>query len=431
MKVGAIVAGRPGRTFMEKIDVAFFDAVMRDAKGLGSFMDAPLDQWPSLSDRPKVDSIPYGPRRLVCRRLLGPTDVSASTLVRQCHRLPQSFDILGLLIARGLGPDAHACVSLMHTCNERWRGPRSDLAARVWAFMEREGIERTRKAVESLAVAASQSVDVGVARVVRDAIVGGSYDRPGPLELSHAVVALARSGPLKEARDLLAWVDDRRLMVVESVVGIALLERCTIERELEFGRVVHDRVLQKKGLPMPEGVPGALIGMYAACGDIGALMEALGQCEGFGGEAELWNRAVAAMATEGKVTDAMRLFKEMIASRKAPEGGTVLALLRGLAEKGSVAEAERLLSEVTPVYGLEARAEDHAAFVGCLLKAGKVDEAEVYSFKVETLLDVGTLETLLASANAVGRVDVAQRTMARIKAMEITLASTPRERASL
>ncbi|XP_022844435.1 pentatricopeptide repeat-containing protein At2g13600 [Olea europaea var. sylvestris] len=158
-----------------------------------------------------------------------------------------------------------------------------------------------------------------------------------------------------------------------------LLNACANLADLKLGRQAHAHVL-KHGFrfqygPEPDVFVGnSLIDMYMKCGSVedGSWV--------FRNMVERdwvsWNAMIVGHAQNGHGTEALHLFKEMLASGEKPDHVTMIGVLCACSHAGLVEEGRQYFDSMTKKYGLMPLKDHYTCMVDLLGRAGCLSEAK-------------------------------------------------------
>ncbi|KAL2521286.1 Pentatricopeptide repeat-containing protein [Forsythia ovata] len=158
-----------------------------------------------------------------------------------------------------------------------------------------------------------------------------------------------------------------------------LLNACANLADLKLGRQAHTHVL-KHGFrfqygPEPDVFVGnSLIDMYMKCGSVedGSwvfrhMVER---------DRVSWNATIVGYAQNGHGTEALQLFKEMLASGEKPDHVTMIGVLCACSHAGLVEEGRQYFDLMTKTYGLKPLKDHYTCMVDLLGRAGCLSEAK-------------------------------------------------------
>ncbi|KAF4381262.1 hypothetical protein G4B88_009590 [Cannabis sativa] len=177
---------------------------------------------------------------------------------------------------------------------------------------------------------------------------------------------------------------------------------------LDMGKWV-DKYASQRGLMNDIYVGTALLDMYAKCGN---LDDALRIFNNMPKKNEVsWNAMISAFAFHGRATEAISLFKRMIAEGGAthPNDITFVGVLSACVHVGLVDEGRRWFDMMSTSYGLTPKIEHYSCMVDLLARAGLVQEAWNFIEKMTEKPDEVLLGALLAACQKCNNVDISER----------------------
>ncbi|KAM6554225.1 hypothetical protein CsatB_014987 [Cannabis sativa] len=189
---------------------------------------------------------------------------------------------------------------------------------------------------------------------------------------------------------------------------VALLSACASVGALDMGKWV-DKYASQRGLMNDIYVGTALLDMYAKCGN---LDDALRIFNNMPKKNEVsWNAMISAFAFHGRATEAISLFKRMIAEGGAtrPNDITFVGVLSACVHVGLVDEGRRWFDMMSTSYGLTPKIEHYSCMVDLLARAGLVQEAWNFIEKMTEKPDEVLLGALLAACQKCNNVDISER----------------------
>ncbi|KAJ8445318.1 hypothetical protein Cgig2_010676 [Carnegiea gigantea] len=153
---------------------------------------------------------------------------------------------------------------------------------------------------------------------------------------------------------------------------LSLLCSCVKPEALPCGQLVHSHVIQL-GCDLDVTVSNTLLNMYAKCGDIGSARH-LFQNMAFR-TCVSWTAMITGHAEKGELDEAFTLFSDMQAAGEKPDVVTLLSLLSGCGQTGSL-ELGRWLDN----YALSNRLRDSVIVCNALIdmyaKCGSIGKAK-------------------------------------------------------
>ncbi|XP_021281695.1 pentatricopeptide repeat-containing protein At4g20770 isoform X1 [Herrania umbratica] len=172
------------------------------------------------------------------------------------------------------------------------------------------------------------------------------------------------------------------------------------------GRQVHSQIV-KDGYMNYVVVGTALVDMYCKCGDIDGARKYFDRMPVR--NTVTWNEMIHGYAQNGRGDEAVRLYKNMIASGEKPDGITFIAVLTACSHSGLVDLGVRIFNSMQSDYGLEPELDHYTCIIDCLGRAGHFHDAELLMDKMPYKNDPIIWEVLLSSCRVHANVSLAQR----------------------
>ncbi|XP_023513314.1 pentatricopeptide repeat-containing protein At5g27110 [Cucurbita pepo subsp. pepo] len=181
----------------------------------------------------------------------------------------------------------------------------------------------------------------------------------------------------------------------DAVTFSSTLSACSQLAALDKGRELHHCIISHK-LECNEIVMGALLDMYAKCGDVNEARKLFHQLP----ERDLvsWTSMITAYGSHGQASEALRLFDEMQKSNVRADSVTFLAVLSACSHAGLVDEGYIYFNEMITQYDIRPGIEHYSCLIDLLGRAGRLHEAyEILERSEETRNDTGLLSTLFSA----------------------------------
>lgn len=189
-----------------------------------------------------------------------------------------------------------------------------------------------------------------------------------------------------------------------------VLSACASIGALDLGKQM-DEYASQRGLQHDIFVATALIDMYAKCG---SLDNALRVFTGMPRKNEAsWNAMISALASHGKATEALSLFKLMAeeSGGARPNDITFVGLLSACVHVGLVDEGYRLFDMMSSFFGLIPKIEHYSCMVDLLARAGHLYEAWDIIEKMPEKPDKVALGAVLVACRRLKNVDIGEKVM--------------------
>ncbi|CAA6675869.1 unnamed protein product [Spirodela intermedia] len=182
-----------------------------------------------------------------------------------------------------------------------------------------------------------------------------------PAALTALLSAYFRRGLFDQVGELLRDACSSSSTLDESLF-VNLLAACADQAELGRGKELHGRMVRAGFCPAEGRAGGALVDMYAKCGEIGGAARVFKRVP----HKDLvhCNTMLAGLARHGRALEALQLFKAITAELR-PDGATFTAVLSACGHAGLMAE----------VHGVSPELGHYCCMVDLYGRAGRVKEA--------------------------------------------------------
>ncbi|KAJ4755987.1 Pentatricopeptide repeat-containing protein [Rhynchospora pubera] len=175
---------------------------------------------------------------------------------------------------------------------------------------------------------------------------------------------------------------------------------------LVFGRMCHCYI-NKLGLNTNEFVSGALIDMYAKQGSLEDSVKVFNEISVR--TIVSWTAIISAHSKHGNYDRVLDLFENMVNSKIAPDGITLLAVLMACGSKGDVIAGKRIFDSIYNVYKVEPWPEHYSCMVDMLGKVGRLEEAESLVKIMPGGPSMSALQSLLNASKVHGDTELGDR----------------------
>lgn len=181
----------------------------------------------------------------------------------------------------------------------------------------------------------------------------------------------------------------------DAITFSSVLSACSQLAALEKGKEIHSSVIESE-LENDEVVMGALLDMYAKCGDVNKALQTFYKLPER--DAVSWTTMIAAYGSHGQALEALTLFRDMLKSNSKPDRITFLAVLSACSHGGLVDEGSHCFTQMSRDYGIKPGIEHYSCLIDLLGRAGRLEEAyRILSRTPEMREDVGLLSTLFSA----------------------------------
>ncbi|OMO99788.1 Dynein light chain, type 1/2 [Corchorus olitorius] len=155
----------------------------------------------------------------------------------------------------------------------------------------------------------------------------------------------------------------------------SILKASSCLAALEQGKQIHSCIIKHGfGLEIPVG--SALLTMYAKCGNLedGNLVFRRMPWR----DVVSWNSMISGLAQNGRGTEALQLFEEMLSEGTEPDYITFVNILSACSHMGLVDRGWAYFNMMSDKFGIVPRVEHYACMVDLLGRAGKLEEAKEF-----------------------------------------------------
>ncbi|CAN1266594.1 Pentatricopeptide repeat-containing protein At5g27110 [Linum perenne] len=150
------------------------------------------------------------------------------------------------------------------------------------------------------------------------------------------------------------------------------LSACAQLAALEQGKDIH-RSVSENELENNEVVMGALLDMYAKCGEINEAFNIFRKLPVR--DLISWTSMITAYGSNGQAREALKLFDKMESANVKPDAVTFLAVLSACSHAGLVDEGCYYFGRMINEYNLQPKHEHYSCVIDLLGRIGKVHEA--------------------------------------------------------
>ncbi|KAL8162895.1 hypothetical protein V2J09_014384 [Rumex salicifolius] len=196
----------------------------------------------------------------------------------------------------------------------------------------------------------------------------------------------------------------------------SVLSACAREGWLELGERIHDFMKMKK---MEIGVilGTALVHMYSQNGAIKNAQTVFDEMPER--NIRTWNAMIHGLAIHGHGEEAINLFKKLqIENQIMPNEVTFLGALSACCHAGLVEEGRAIFYSMKSMYKIEPKIQHFGIMVDLLGRQGRLLEAEEIIREMTWKADVMSWGALLSACRNYGNVEVAERTVEEILALD-------------
>lgn len=341
------------------------------------------------------------------------------------HRLPAQNVVTWSALIAGHALQEHSEVALQLFMKMQQEGlqPNAVTFVAVLKACASLGADEAGKLIHSQVIESELEVDLVVASAIVDMYAKSGnlddaraiFDRIWKLDVvawSALISGYAQHGQCQEALQVF-WKMLRKGMVPDSVALATVLQLCPSTAAFEQGKMTHMLVVEY-GFEADLPVGGALVGMYAKCGN---LEDACIIFEQLPRRSILtWSTIIFGCAQHSNFTLALKYFKDMQQVGVKPNGMTFLSLLSACNYAGLVEEGCRYFKLMREMDGIILTLEHFNTMVDLLGRVGYLDVAEDLLESLPFQLDARGWTFLLSACYIQGVVDAGRRCFDRLLA---------------
>ncbi|XP_042519145.1 pentatricopeptide repeat-containing protein At2g22410, mitochondrial-like [Macadamia integrifolia] len=197
----------------------------------------------------------------------------------------------------------------------------------------------------------------------------------------------------RDALELFKKMEMKSVKADETTI-VSLLSAAASLCDLQFGRLVHQFVLQRE-IRIDSFVGTALIDMYAKCGSFeDALLTfyKIGYTDTFA-----WTAVITGLANCGHGSKALTLFEQMEEEGIEPNDVTFVAALMACCRSGLLEQGILLFDRMTGVYNMKPKVEHLGCLIDLFSRAGLLYQAEDLTRRLPTEERVIAYKTILSA----------------------------------
>eukprot|EP01018_Ginkgo_biloba_P008749 Gb_09147 [translate_table: standard] len=285
----------------------------------------------------------------------------------------------------GMKPDSFSIASVLPSC--------AHLAAlqqgkEIHDYIIRNGFESNAHVISALVAMYAKCGNIDYARRV--------FEKMSERDLtswSAMIAGYTQAGHGDEALEVF-----RQMQVAgvkpDSVTICSVLPACADLATLQQGKEIHDYIIGC-GFESDVVVCGALIDMYAKCGDVWTARQVFDKMSQR--NVVSWNAMIAGYGVHGHDEEALALFYKMQQEGFKPDHITFVAVLCACSHAGLVDEGLQYLNSMSRDYSITPRMEHYVHMVNLLGCAGRLDDAHDFIKKMPLQPDAGIWGALLSA----------------------------------
>ncbi|KAL2545179.1 Pentatricopeptide repeat-containing protein [Forsythia ovata] len=228
-----------------------------------------------------------------------------------------------------------------------------------------------------------------------------------PVSWSVMIGGYVRWGMSSEAVSLF-----RRMQIAgvkpDEFTMVMVLSACTDMGALELGRWVES-YMEKEKIEKTSELCNALIDMYAKCADVDKALRLFRNMSASKRTTVSWTSMIVGMAMHGRGLEAISLFEEMRRAGVAPDDVAFIGLLNACRHSALVEEGKRYFDSMINDFGIAPRIEHYGCMVDLLSRAGKVKEAMEFVHRMPIEPNPVIWRTLITACRVQGELNLGER----------------------
>lgn len=154
-------------------------------------------------------------------------------------------------------------------------------------------------------------------------------------------------------------------------------------------------------------VGGALINMYARCGDIDKAKKVFDEMNER--DISTYNSIIAGLGMHGKSIEAIEMFRAMLKHGFRPNSITFVGVLNACSHRGLVELGFEMFHSMVKDYKIEPRVEHYGCMVDLLGRVGRLEEAFSFITRMKTTPDHIMLGALLSACKIHGNLELGEK----------------------
>ncbi|KAJ0972340.1 hypothetical protein J5N97_020299 [Dioscorea zingiberensis] len=182
---------------------------------------------------------------------------------------------------------------------------------------------------------------------------------------------LVRNGKTSAALELFREMQGENVPLNEVTI-VCVLSACSQLGALKLGRWVHSYV-GRCGVKLNTYVGSTLVDMYSKCGSLEEAKKVFDEM--LEKDVVSYNSMIAGLAMNGRSSEAVKLFQEMVEAGLKPNQITFVSVLKSCSHGGLVELGFEIFESMTKVFDIEPRIEHYGCMVDLLGRVGRLDEA--------------------------------------------------------
>eukprot|EP01018_Ginkgo_biloba_P022395 Gb_02037 [translate_table: standard] len=333
------------------------------------------------------------PIKTILNGQLQTNDSPCAHILTLCRngRLKEALDILHVMDQRGIAVESNTYVSLLQAC-----GDSKALAEgkQVHTQMLRNVIEQNVFIKTNIVTMYGKCGSVVDARIVFDSIADPNVFSWNAMIRGYAAQA--------NSEEVLALYHEMQQSGIrpDSFTFSCVLKACGSLGALQQGKDIHEDII-RTGLESDVYVGNALAAMYAKCGSLQCARHVFDNMSQR--DVVSWNGMIAGYVYNGRFTDALELFRQMLLSRMKTNSTTIVGVLPACAELQALQPGKEIHDYVIR-NGFESDALVRNSLVTVYAKCGSLENA-CRVFDKMSLRDVASWTAMIAGYAQNGHCD--------------------------
>ncbi|GMN50185.1 hypothetical protein TIFTF001_019345 [Ficus carica] len=216
---------------------------------------------------------------------------------------------------------------------------------------------------------------------------------------------LVKNGEMNWALEVFREMQVENVKPNEATI-VCVLSACSHLGALELGRWVHS-YMGKYEIKLNHIVGGALIHMYARCGDIDKAEKVFDEM--MERDISTYNVIISALGMHGKSIEAIEMFRAMIKQGLRPNSITFVGVLNACSHRGLVELGFEMFHSMVRDYNIEPQVEHYGCMVDLLGRVGRLEEAFSFIKRMKTAPDHIMLGALLSACKIHGNLELGEQ----------------------
>ncbi|PON75135.1 DYW domain containing protein [Parasponia andersonii] len=216
---------------------------------------------------------------------------------------------------------------------------------------------------------------------------------------------LVKNGEMNWALEVFREMQTKRVKPNEATI-VCVLSACSQLGALELGRWAHS-YMDKYDFKLNHIVGGALINMYARCGDIDKAQTVFNEMKER--DVSTYNSIITGLGMHGKSVEAIEMFHAMIKQGFRPNSITFVGVLNACSHRGLVELGFEIFHSMVRTYKIEPQVEHYGCMVDLLGRVGRLEEAHSFIQRMKTGPDHIMLGALLSACKTHGNLELGER----------------------